>query len=304
VIAGLIFFALQGSDSTVQAVLPSLPTATPTPQSRTGYYVGIFERGAPQSYAGITAFTKTTGISPRVVSYYSGWLEPFQEAFAADATRHGALPLVQIDPTDVSLAAIAAGNYDSYLRSYAKSVRSFGHKVVLGFGHEMNGSWYAWGYRHTPAAEFVAAWRHIVDVFRHQGADNVIWIWTVNIVHPGDGAIPSPARWWPGRSYVNWVGIDGYYYKRSWEFAPLFGPTIKIVHSLSRMPIPILITETGAPSAYQPAKIADLFAGIRAYGLLGFVWFDADHVKNWGLSTPAAIAAFRRGFDAINDPSS
>jgi mannan endo-1,4-beta-mannosidase len=283
-------------------VLPTLPTATPTPQSRTGTYIGVFERGAPQTYAGITAFTKTTGVSPRLVSYYSGWFEPFQVAFATEAASHGALPLVQIDPTKISLAAIAAGEYDGYLRSYADSVRSYGRKVVLGFGHEMNGSWYAWGYKHTPARVFVAAWRHVVDVFRQQGADNVIWMWTVNIIHPGSRAIPSPARWWPGSSYVTWVGIDGYYYKPSWSFAPLFGPTIKIVHSLTRMPVPILISETGAPAAYQPAKIANLFAGVRAYGLLGFVWFDANHIEDWDLSTPAAITAFRRGVDAINDP--
>ncbi len=292
---------LQGSGSAVRAVLPSLPTATPTSQSKTGYYIGVFQRGAPQSYAGITAFTKTTGVSPRLVSYYSGWSEPFQPSFAAEAARHGALPLVQIDPTNVSLAAIAAGQYDEYLRSYADSVRSYGRRVVLGFGHEMNGYWYSWGYRHTSATVFVAAWRHIVDVFRQQGANNVTWMWTANIMHPG-GGIPSPARWWPGSSYVNWVGLDGYYYKQSWTFAPMFGPTIKIVHALSRVPIPILISETGAPAAYQPAKIADLFAGIHAYGLLGFVWFDANSVKDWNISTPAAIAAFRRGVNAINDP--
>jgi mannan endo-1,4-beta-mannosidase len=144
-------------------------------------------------------------------------------------------------------------------------------------------------------------------VFREQGVHNVIWMWTVNVIHPGSGQIssaeiPSPARWWPGSSYVTWVGIDGYYYKPSWTFAPLFGPTIKIVHALSRVPIPILISETGAPAAYQPTKITDLFAGIRAYGLLGFVWFDANGAEEWNLSSSAAIAAFRRGANAINDP--
>jgi mannan endo-1,4-beta-mannosidase len=268
-----------------------------------GYYIGVFQRGAPQSYAGITEFTKTTGVKPRVVSYYSGWSEAFQAGFATDAVRHGALPLVQIDPTNVSLAAIAAGQYDDYLRSYADAVRSFGHKVILGFGHEANGDWYSWGYKHTPAVAFVAAWRHIVDVFRQQGARNVIWMWTVNVIHPGSEKIASPVRWWPGSSYVTWVGIDGYYYKPSWTFAPLFGPTIKIVHALSRVPIPILISETGAPTAYQPAKIANLFAGIRAYGLLGFVWFDANGVMDWSLGSPAAIAAFRRGANAMNDPA-
>lgn len=301
-IAGLVL-ALVLPNQAVQAVLPSLPTASPASARDTpGYYVGVFKRGAPQSYAGITAFAKTTGVSPRVVSYYSGWYESFQASFAADAARHGALPLVQIDPTNISLAAIAAGQYDAYLRSYADSVRSYGHKVILGFGHEMNGNWYGWGNKHTSPKVFVAAWRHIVDVFRHQNARNVIWMWTVNVIDKRMH-IPSPAPWWPGSSYVTWVGIDGYYLKQSWTFAALFGPTIKVVHALTRVPIPILISETAAPSAYQPAKIADLFAGVRAYGLLGFVWFDADNVEDWGLSTPAAIAAFRRGANAVNDPA-
>jgi mannan endo-1,4-beta-mannosidase len=302
VIAGLIVFVLQNSDRGVHAVLPSLPTATPTPQSKTGSYIGVFQPEAPESYAGITAFTNTTGVSPRVVSYYSGWLEPFQSVFAAEAVRHGALPLVQIDPTNISLAAIASGQYDNYLRSYADSVHSFGHKVILGFGHEMNAGWYSWGWKHTRPKVFVAAWRHIVDVFRQQGADNVVWMWTVNVDPASDSAIKSPARWWPGGAYVDWVGIDGYYLKQSWSFAPLFGPTIKIVHSLSRLPVPILISEVGAPASDQPAKIADLFAGIRAYGLLGFIWFDSNGSRDWALTTPAAIAAFRRGANAVADP--
>jgi Glycosyl hydrolase family 26 len=301
-VAGLIVFVLQSSDPAVQAVIPSLPTTTPTPHSKTGAYIGVFQRGAPGSYAGITAFTKATGVSPRVVSYYSGWMESFQTGFATQAVTHGALPLVQIDPTKISLAAIASGRYDDYLRTYADSVRSFNHKVILGFGHEMNGPWYSWGWTHTRAKVFIAAWRHIVDVFRQQGASNVVWLWTVNVDPPNDDAIQNPARWWPGSSYVTWVGIDGYYYKPSWTFAPLFGPTIKIVYSLSRLPIPILISEVGAPKADQPAKIADLFAGIRNYGLLGFVWFDANGSKDWALTSPAAIAAFRRGADAVNDP--
>ena len=45
--------------------------------------------------------------------------------------------------------------------------------------------------------------------------------------------IPRPGQWWPGNSYVNWVGIDGYYLKPSWSFAPLFGPTIGAVRGLT-----------------------------------------------------------------------
>ena len=55
------------------------------------------------------------------------------------------------------------------------------------------------------------------------------WLWTVNIINDThSGSIPGPEPWWPGSSYVNWVGIDGYYLKPSWKFAPLFGPTIGV----------------------------------------------------------------------------
>jgi hypothetical protein len=183
-------------------------------------------------------------------------------------------------------------------------VRAYHRPVILSFGHEMNGYWYYWGHRHTSPAVFVAAWRHIVTVFRQHGARNVTWMWTVNVIEPHRG-IPSPAPWWPGRAYVNWVGIDGYFLRSSWTFAPLFGPTINAVRALSRVPVPILISETAAaPAAGQPAKIADLFAGIRDYGLLGFVWFDADRDRDWRLRSPAALGAYHRGASAFDLPRS
>ncbi len=47
-------------------------------------------------------------------------------SFASTLRHHGIIPFVQIDPTDASVAAIAHGTYDEYLRSYADSVRNFG----------------------------------------------------------------------------------------------------------------------------------------------------------------------------------
>ena len=104
---------------------------------------------------------------------------------------------------------------------------------------------------------------------------------------------------------MNWVGIDGYYLKPSWHFAPLFGPTIAAVRRLT--PDPILIAETGAvPAADQPEKIADLFSGIRRYGLLGFVYFDSttDRGLHFGIESPAAVAAFREGASTYSRPGS
>ena len=307
VIAGVV----AASAAVVTTVVPKAPGAPRNPEAPYGYhhvivklpahpdsYLGAYATGVPGSYAPIEAFSKTTGIQQNIALYYSGWWEPFKTAFAADAAHFGAIPLIQMDPNHYSLTAIAAGRYDSYLSKFANAVARYGsqtgHGVIIGFGHEPNGDWYPWGRGHVSPAIWVAAWRHVVDVFRQEGADNVTWLWTVNIIDERHGHIPAPDPWWPGSSYVTWVGIDGYYLRPSWTFASLFGPTIKAVRALTLDPI--LISETGAaPVANKPAKIADLFAGSRAYGLLGFVWFNANRTRDWRLSAPAAVAAYRRG---------
>jgi mannan endo-1,4-beta-mannosidase len=275
-------------------------------------YLGVFEPQSPQSYNEVSQFATAIGHEPNLALYFSGWLVPFKSAFADEAWTNGAVPAIQMDPETgtchpgpchgISLAKIAAGKYDAYLRSYAAAVARYGHPVVIGFGHEMNGWWFHWGYRHTSPAAFVAAWRHVVSVFRQQGAYNVTWLWTINIIDKG-GGILAPRAWWPGSSYVTWVGIDGYYRKLSWKFVSLFGPTIKAVRALTLDPI--LIAETGAAvTVGQPSKITDLFAGISAYGLLGFVWFDVDGKSDWRISSPAAVAAFRQGAKTFDRPSS
>jgi hypothetical protein len=77
-------------------------------------------------------------------------------------------------------------------------------------------------------------------------------------------------------------------------FSTLFGPTIVAVRALTDAPI--LVAETAAGTAAgQTGKITDLYAGIRAYGLLGFAWFDAVGAQDWRLSGAASMAAFRRG---------
>ncbi len=287
---------LVGAAAVVSATLLRDRAPAP-PRPHAVKYVGVYEPQVLSSYAGIDQFAQAIGRQPNIVSYYSAWMEPFQRGFATTAAKHGAIPLVQINPVHVRLAAIAAGHYDSYLSEFAAAVRAYHRPVILSFGHEMNGYWYSWGNRHTPAAVFVAAWRHIVTVFRSLGTANVTWLWTINVINKKHNSIPDPAPWWPGNSYVTWVGIDGYYHQATWQFAPLFGPTIAAVRKLTRAPI--LIAETGAAAnADQPAKIADLFAGIRSYGLLGFLWFNTVGNRDWRLDSPAALAAFRRGAQA------
>jgi mannan endo-1,4-beta-mannosidase len=261
-------------------------------------YLGVYEPSSPHSYAGVAAFTQLVGYRPQIAVYYSGWWEPFQTAFADEADEHQATPMVQIEPRGVSIAAIAAGQYDAYLIAYARAVRSFGKPVILSFGHEMNADWYGWGYRHTPAAEFVAAWRHIHNLFAAQGADNVTWLWTVNVV--GGPQVTAIKAWWPGAAYVTWAGIDGHYFDPSVRFPELFGATLGQIRALTRDPV--LVAEAGIAPYVSIERITDLFAGATAHNVIGVVWFD---VKGHNLrleGDPAAIATFRRAISRYLRP--
>jgi hypothetical protein len=264
-------------------------------------YLGVYEKGPPHGYWAVANFAKAAGKQPNLIGYYSGWGQAFETSFAQTVHRHGAVTIMQWDPTYASISGIAAGRYDSYLRSFAASVRDFGRPVVIGFGHEMNADWYSWGYRHVPPSTFVAAWRHIVTLFRDHGADNVTWLWTINADRPGTGPVRS---WWPGAKYVDWVGIDGYYVRPSDDFATVFGETIGRVRLFTHKPV--LLSETAVgPAAGQFTKIANLFAGMRQFQTIGLVWFDiAQHDglyhQDWHIEhSPSAEAAFRLGASSL-----
>lgn len=292
----------------VALILPSAPAASAGSHS-TGVvrYLGLYEPGAPASYTGIDQFAKDIGRQPNIALYYGPWLGKFQVGFAAKAAKRGAKTLVQIGTGNASLASIASGQYDSYWRSYADEVKEFGGPVILSLDHEMNGAWYSIRYNHPSPVTFVAAWRHVVTIFRERGARNVTWLWTINVINMQDSHLTNPAPWWPGSSYVNWVGIDGYYFVPSETFAYLFGPTITDVRELTDDPI--LIAETGvALTAGQSTKITDIFAGVSDFGLLGFVLFDQNgipsSIQSWRINSSAVYAGLRQGIKMYMKPQS
>jgi hypothetical protein len=245
--------------------------------------------------AGATVFKTETGIAPRIVELYAKFGAGFKAPFICSITRLGALPLIQINPRTTPLAGIVSGQDDAYLRRYAHSVSRFKLPVALSFGHEMNGNWYPWGYTHVRPRTFVAAWRHIYDVFRKAGTKNVIWVWTC--ARQGKPQNVSPARlWWPGNQYVTWVGINGKYGTPTSNFAYVFGKSITLVRHYT--PKPILLSEMGIlRGAQRPAQLRNLFAALSAHPkVLGMVWFNAKSVNgNWALqSDPASETTFRR----------
>jgi Glycosyl hydrolase family 26 len=269
-VAALSVSIASGRFTYTLAPAPAVHAKLPPRQSS---YLGVFESATPSSYPRIAAFGRLAGRLPNLAGYYSGWAEPFDTRFANALHAHGITPFVQIDPSHASVDAMADGTYDEYLRQYADSVRAFGHAVVIGFGHEMNAPGSSWGSGHVKPSDFIAAWRHLVRLFDQQGADNVTWIWTVAADGPDPGSVKE---WWPGSAYVDWVGLDGFYYRPTDTFSTVFGPMMRSIKRFAPSK-PMLLSETAVgPRAGQLAGILNLFGGMAKAGTLGLVWFDID----------------------------
>ena len=106
--------------------------------------------------------------------------------------QHGSIPVVswssQSIPSNVSepdfqLSDVIAGRYDAYIREFASKAKSWGHPFFLRFNWEMNGNWFPWseGVNGNQPGEYVAAWRHVHDIFTAVGATNVTWVWCPNV---------------------------------------------------------------------------------------------------------------------------
>jgi mannan endo-1,4-beta-mannosidase len=269
-------------------ILASLPT-TSTP------YLGVFEPGEESSWAPISQFGAEVGRQPDIVLCFQQWEAGFPLSFAQTASSHGAVLLIQLEPKGISLAAIAQGKYDSYLEAYAAEAKAYGGQVIISFGPEMNGSWYSWGWTLQSPADFVAAWQHVVTVFRNTGASNVIWMWVVNRISQWTGPL---SEYWPGNNYVDWVGYDDYIYEPTETFQTVDAPTIAAIRTLTNKPI--MLSETAVGQVAGPASIPGLVAGVSADHLLGLVWFDQaqsgdiDH-QDWRIEdNPAAVAALHQ----------
>ncbi len=305
-IAGLLAVILvAGFYVVIHRPKPVLPPVNRPLPATPGYYLGVTESNELKNYDTVQAFADAIGRKPNLVLYYSAWGDPFATRLAYEARDHRATVFVQLDPPQqtTAMAQVARGKYDAYLRAYAKAVRTFRYPVVIGFAPEMNGDWDSWGWTHTDPATWVKAWRHVVTLFRQAGATNVTWIWTVNAGSNGTGPIQ---QWWPGARYVNWVGIDGYYFYSASTFKSTFNPTITDVRAIAGT-TPVLISETGiGQDAGQARKMPNLFEGIRASRVLGLVWFDKNqdqgvYHQQWRLEGHAAgLAAFRRALQAYS----
>ncbi len=266
--------------------------------------------GQPWEPEKLDAATDLLGAPPALFLTYQSWSRrAFHAEDMAEIADRGAAHLVTWEPEGYTLASIARGDHDDVVRAWAEGAAAWGKTIYLRPMHEMNGDWYSWGRGvngNTPE-QFVAAWRRIHDIFRAAGADNVVWVWSINVRY-GDN-YPF-ADLYPGDAYVDWLGIDGYNWgtdphlgRPRWQpLSDVFGATYRELTALVPSK-PVMITETGSTEhggdkgAWINQGLLDdvptLFPRVEVV-----VWFNqADGPSDFRIdSSGPALAAFRAVF--------
>ncbi len=203
-----------------------------------------------------------------------------------------------VDQPDYRLRSIIAGEHDGLIRRWAAQVDDFGHKVLIRFAPEMNGDWRPWspGVNGNTAAQYSAAWRHVVGLFAQEGAHNAVWVW--NPIVESGGQLPM-AEVYPGDDVVDLVALDGYNWgsTRSWGwqgYDDVFAPSVAALGRIAPGK-PWLIAEVGcAPGGGKADWIVELFARARADGARAVVWFEFDKETDWRLSENRSTSAAAR----------
>lgn len=276
--------------------------------------LGVNISNAPDDPARLDAYARLARARPALVMWYQNWGEPlfYAKQMDAVAARHE-VPVISWAPQKsgadghaaIPLRAIAAGHYDAYLRRAARSAAHWGRRFFVRFAPEMNGRWTTWGpgvNGNTPA-DFVGAWRHVVTIFRQEGASNVRWVWSPNA--DCNGNCPF-TQLYPGDSWVDWVALDGYNPGTSvdeWRsLADVLGPSYATLEKITSKPVMVGETassEQGGDKAQwiRQGLLEDLpvkFPNVRA-----LVWFDRVKETDWRVNSSAAsLAAWRAVVDS------
>ncbi|MGX7680577.1 glycoside hydrolase family 26 protein [Jatrophihabitans sp. DSM 45814] len=294
-------------------------------------YFGLAADGLPTDPTLFDTLDLAAGKAPSMVEWFENFDSSYPFTKVTAAWQRNALPVITWMSTGAAagefpLSGIAGGSYDSYLRAFAAGIAVQKLPVVIRFDHEMNGNWYPWsaGTTGNSPSLYIAAWRHVWDIFDSVGANQyAIWAYTpsrvdsLNADGSGGGGFTTIAQDYPGSNYVDWVGMSGYQYQPSEAatYQQTFGKTFAELETLSGNK-PIYVAETGSaqsvPGADQASRkvewTAQTLSGLaNDRRVVGFTWFDNNvngvHYVNgkpirtdWRFTSSAqSQAAFRAG---------
>lgn len=167
------------------------------------------------------------------------------------------------------------------------AIKSNGHPMLFRPLWEMNGTWFAWGRTNFTGAQYVTIWQRMwqraADIMGGHTAGSGLGTDTGNMAFfwcPNDmNGEPDPTSYFPGVTYVDVVGADGYNKNDTNSPAAVFDAVLNVCRAAAPGK-PIFIGETGceAPTTYSGGKtqwVDDFFAYIKAHAdIEGFSWFN------------------------------
>ncbi len=315
----LVLVTVAGGDGQSSAV----------PLARRGIWIGAYVPPSPwESMNAVRDLERSIGRRLDVVHIYKAWGEAWglyddrtvRELTLATADNRRALitwePWVHsqgVNQPSFSLASIATGEHDAYIRSWAYGLRDFPGIVYLRPMHEMNGNWYPWagGVNGNSATDYIAAWHHMHGVFAQAGVGNVRWVWS-----PYALDVPTWNRfeaYYPGDEYVDVLALDAYNWgaggghpeddgsaqystdsnggSRWQDVDELLSDPYQRLAKIGRQPV--WLAEVG--SAEQGGDKATWLRTLlesRGYDrVTAIVWFDADKERDWRITSSARVAA-------------
>jgi beta-mannanase len=274
----------------------------------------------PAPYEGMARFAELEAAVGRrldITHLFQAWGSPDTAAFRPDwvaaATSGGRKVLLSWEPwvpgagacqPDYAASRIAEGRHDEYIEAWASATAAVEATMWLRPMHEMNGTWYPWagGVAGNRPGDFVAAWRHVHDVFARYGGGNVKCVWAPNSPDVPDGN--RFEAYYPGDRYVDVLGLDAYNWGAAvpqnggWRSVDeVFARDLARLRSLG--PQPIWITETasssdGGDGGDKAGWVHDLMTLAEADDRVeAVVWFDVLKERDWRLTqVPAAARAF------------
>ncbi len=225
------------------------------------FHLGLYRPELPYHFDKVFEVQDSLGATVSIISYYQAWGEgpghELNREILENIHRGGYVPMITWEPwvsafpkyrgqvPDSSLALVAGGEFDAYIRRWAREAVRYGKPMFVRYAHEFSNPWYGWSStRGNDSEMFIAAWRHVHGLFREEGARNVAFVWNPFTV--------EDTAYYPGADYVDWVGLDIF------NFGPLvengywmdFYNLAKTLYNPMRaFGKPVLIAETGSVPA-------------------------------------------------------
>ncbi len=280
-------------------VATGMPAATAARPQHVLFGSHVSPRWGLRQQDAIKHFEAMIGRKLAIVDRFLGFSQTSM-GFAVHVSAQGRIPMISwraVDHKDLDpnrAAKIARGDFDQQIRRFANAVKAVHRSVLIRFAWEMTAGPGNVQYIGKPA-DFIRAWRHVVSLFRQQGAGNARFVWAPRARSFCNG---KGLAYYPGNAWVNWIGASAVPYNTWSPFRRLFGCFYSWAAPHAK---PLLAWVGVRERPGDPQWKARFLNGARrAIGtsmqkLSAFVYFNSTSNKanHWADSSAASFRAYK-----------